>query len=56
MVLMGVDPERIFDIVHSLNIKVLPDGKVILDPDTHEILKPDDWEENMFQNLLSDRN
>ena len=45
-VLMGVDPERIFDIVHQANMgKVFPDGKAHFDPVTHKILKPDDWEE-----------
>ena len=45
-VLMGVDPERIFDIVHEANMgKVFPDGKAHFDPVTHKILKPDDWEE-----------
>ena len=45
-VLMGVDPERIFDIVHQANMgKMFPDGKAHFDPVTHKILKPDDWEE-----------
>ena len=45
-VLMGVDPERIFDIVHQANMgKIFPDGKAHFDPVTHKILKPDDWEE-----------
>ena len=45
-VLMGVDPERIFEIVHQANmVKVFPDGKAHFDPVTHKILKPDDWEE-----------
>jgi len=45
-VLMGVDPERIFDIVHEANMgKIFPDGKAHFDPVTHKILKPDDWEE-----------
>ena len=44
--LMGVDPERIFDIVHEANMgKVFPDGKAHFDPITHKILKPDDWDE-----------
>ena len=43
---MGVDPERIFDIVHQANMgKIFPDGKAHFDPVTHKILKPDDWEE-----------
>lgn len=46
-VLMGVDPEQIFDIVHRANMgKIFPDGKAHFDPVTHKILKPDDWEEN----------
>ena len=45
-VLMGVDPERVFDIVHQANMgKIFPDGKAHFDPVTHKILKPDDWEE-----------
>lgn len=45
-VLMGVDPERIFEIVHQANMgKVFPDGKAHFDPVTHKILKPDDWKE-----------
>lgn len=45
-VLMGVDPERIFELVHAANMgKIFPDGKAHFDPVTHKILKPDDWEE-----------
>ena len=45
-VLMGVDPEQIFEIVHRANMgKIFPDGKAHFDPETHKILKPDDWEE-----------
>lgn len=45
-VLMGVDPERIFEIVHQANMgKIFPDGKAHFDSVTHKILKPDDWEE-----------
>ena len=45
-VLMGVDPERVFDIVHQANMgKIFPDGKAHFDPVTHKILKPDDWAE-----------
>ena len=45
-VLMGVDPERLFSIVHQANMgKIFPDGKAHFDPVTHKILKPDDWEE-----------
>lgn len=43
---MGVDPEQIFEIVHRANMgKIFPDGKAHFDPETHKILKPDDWEE-----------
>ncbi|MBF0806736.1 MULTISPECIES: Cof-type HAD-IIB family hydrolase [unclassified Streptococcus] len=46
-VLMGVDPAPIFDLVHQANMgKIFPDGKAHFDPQTHKILKPDDWEEN----------
>jgi len=45
-VLMGVDPERIFEIVHQANMaKIFSDGKAQFDPVTHKILKPEDWEE-----------
>lgn len=46
-VLMGVDPKPFFDTVHEANIgKIFPDGKAHFDPETHKILKPDDWEEH----------
>ncbi|MBG9367234.1 Cof-type HAD-IIB family hydrolase [Streptococcus sp. NLN64] len=46
-VLMGVDPAPIFDLVHQANMgKIFPDGKAHFDPQTHKILKPEDWEEN----------
>ncbi|MGT2884400.1 Cof-type HAD-IIB family hydrolase [Streptococcus ferus] len=45
-VLMGVDPKPLFDIVHGANMgKIFPDGEAHFDPETHKILKPDDWEE-----------
>lgn len=45
-VLMGVDPEKVFEIVHQANMgKIFPDGKAHFDPVTHKILKPDNWEE-----------
>ena len=45
-VLMGVDPEEVFEIVHRANMgKIFPDGRAHFDPVTHKILKPDDWEE-----------
>lgn len=44
-VLMGIDPEEIFSIVHRANIgKIFPDGKAHYDPVTHKILKPENWE------------
>lgn len=44
-VLMGVDPEPIFDLVHEANMgKRFPDGQAHFDPITHKILKPDGWE------------
>lgn len=45
-VLMGIDPEPIFEIVHQANMgKIFPDGRAHFDPITHKILKPADWEE-----------
>lgn len=45
-VLMGVDPEPFFQIVHKANMgKVFPDGKAHFHPVTHKILKPADWDE-----------
>ncbi|MBV1944655.1 HAD family hydrolase [Streptococcus parasuis] len=45
-VLMGVDPEPIFQLVHEANMgKRFPDGRAHFDPVTHKILKPNDWEE-----------
>lgn len=45
-VLMGVDPEPLFYLVHRANMgKFFPDGKAHFDPVTHKILKPHDWEE-----------
>ena len=45
-VLMGVDPEPIFDLVHQANMgKLFPDGKPHYDPDTNKVLKPANWEE-----------
>ncbi len=44
-VLMGIDPKPLFDTVHEANMgKIFPDGKAHFDPETHKILKPDDWE------------
>ncbi|GET84235.1 hypothetical protein KNZ16_09550 [Streptococcus dysgalactiae subsp. equisimilis] len=45
-VLMGVDPQPIFETVHEANMgKIFPDGKAHFDPVTHKVQKPDDWEE-----------
>ena len=45
-VLMGVDPNGIFNSVHAANMgKIFPDGQAHFDPVTHKVLKPDDWEE-----------
>lgn len=45
-VLMGVDPEPFFEIVHRANMgKIWPDGKAHHDPVTHKVLKPPHWEE-----------
>lgn len=45
-VLMGVDPQPIFETVHEANMgKIFPDGKAHFDPITHKIQKPDDWQE-----------
>lgn len=47
LVLMGVDPYELFNIVHKANMgKVFPDGNAHFDPVTHKILKPDNWEAN----------
>ncbi|ONH64268.1 Sugar phosphatase YidA [Streptococcus parauberis] len=46
-VLMGVDPQPIFETVHESNMgKMFPDGKAHFDPVTHKVLKPADWEEH----------
>lgn len=46
-VLMGVNPEPLFDIVHEANMgKLFPDGKPHYDEHTHKVLKPSDWEEH----------
>ncbi|EPH98707.1 hypothetical protein D920_01469 [Enterococcus faecalis 13-SD-W-01] len=43
--LMGVDPTRIFDIVHQANMgKLFPDGQPHYDPVTNKVLKPENWE------------
>ncbi|WP_221913561.1 Cof-type HAD-IIB family hydrolase [Streptococcus halichoeri] len=45
-VLMGVDPQPIFETVHEANMgKLFPDGKAHYNPVTHKILKPDYWQE-----------
>ncbi|MFL4356041.1 Cof-type HAD-IIB family hydrolase [Streptococcus uberis] len=46
-VLMGVDPQPIFETVHEANMgKLFPDGKAHFDPVTHKILKPANWEKH----------
>ncbi|MGT2888127.1 Cof-type HAD-IIB family hydrolase [Streptococcus didelphis] len=46
-VLMGVDPQPIFETVHEANMgKIFPDGKAHFDPVTHKILKPNNWEKH----------
>lgn len=43
--LMGVDPTKIFAIVHQANMgKLFPDGQPHYHPITNKVLKPDDWE------------
>ncbi|SJZ62310.1 hypothetical protein SAMN02745116_00953 [Pilibacter termitis] len=45
-VLMGVDPDKLFSIVHEANMgKIWADGEAHYDPITHKILKPENWEE-----------
>ncbi|PCS01402.1 Cof-type HAD-IIB family hydrolase [Lactococcus fujiensis] len=47
LVLAGVDPYEIFNVVHEANMsKIFPDGHPHFDPETHKVLKPADWEEN----------
>lgn len=44
-VLMGIDPYAIFNAVHQANMgKIFPDGQPHFDPETHKIMKPDNWE------------
>lgn len=46
-VLMGVDPQPIFETVHEANMgKLFPAGKAHFDPVTHKILKPANWEKH----------
>ena len=46
-VLMGVDPQPIFETVHESNMgKMFPDVKAHFDPVTHKVLKPADWEKH----------
>lgn len=43
--LLGVDPTEIFSIVHQANMgKLFPDGQPHYDPETHKVLKPENWE------------
>lgn len=44
-VMMGIDPDPIFDIVHQANMgKVFPDGEAHYHPETGKVLKPKNWE------------
>lgn len=44
--LLGVDPTKLFDIVHEANMgKLFPDGKPRYDRQTHKVQKPEDWYE-----------
>lgn len=44
--LMGVEPTKIFEIVHQANMgKRFPDGKPHYHPVTNKVMKPADWEE-----------
>jgi Cof subfamily protein (haloacid dehalogenase superfamily) len=46
-VLMGVDPDKLFSIVHQANMgKLWSDGEAHYDPETHKILKPKNWEQD----------
>jgi len=46
LVLAGVDPYEMFDLVHKANMaKVFPDGQPHYDSVTGKLLKPADWEE-----------
>ncbi|MDR0199654.1 MAG: Cof-type HAD-IIB family hydrolase [Streptococcaceae bacterium] len=46
LVLSGVDPYEIFEVVHRANMaKIFPDGQPHFDAQTHKVLKPEDWEE-----------
>ncbi|MDH6365720.1 putative HAD superfamily Cof-like phosphohydrolase [Enterococcus sp. PF1-24] len=43
--LLGVDPTKIFEIVHEANMnKCFPDGKPHYHPVTNKVLKPDNWQ------------
>ena len=43
--LLGIAPDRIFDIVHQANMgKLFPDGKPHYDPVTNKVLKPENWQ------------
>lgn len=43
-VLMGVDPTKIFEVVHQANMgKLFPDGQPHFDPITYKVMKPDNW-------------
>lgn len=43
--LLGVEPTKIFEIVHQANMgKLFPDGQPHYDPITNKVLKPENWE------------
>nr|WP_256924616.1 HAD family hydrolase [Enterococcus faecium] len=43
--LLGIVPDRIFEIVHQANMgKLFPDGKPHYDPVTNKVLKPENWQ------------
>ncbi|MGC6769652.1 HAD family hydrolase [Enterococcus sp. LJL51] len=45
--LLGVDPTKLFSIVHEANMgKLFADGKPHYHEVTHKVLKPEDWEAN----------
>ncbi|OTN75532.1 hypothetical protein A5886_000606 [Enterococcus sp. 8G7_MSG3316] len=44
--LMGIDPDPLLAIVHQANMgKLFPDGQPHYHPETHKVMKPDDWSE-----------
>lgn len=46
-VMMGIDPEPLFNIVHQANMgKIFPDGEPHYHEITGKVLKPDNWEKD----------